>query len=138
MPDGVKDANHNGVVDPGETDPRLLDTDGDGIQDGTELGYTLADIGSDTDTDVFQPDIDLSTTTDPLNSDTDGDGLSDGQKDSNYNGMVDPGELDPNHISGDVDGNGDADLADAILDLQVMAGIEPSATVFKHRFSQIA
>jgi len=31
------------VVDAGETDPCNVDTDGDGIQDGTELGYTLGD-----------------------------------------------------------------------------------------------
>jgi len=95
--DGVEDANHNGVVDYGETDPCDIDTDGDGIQDGTELGYTLADIGPDTDTDVFQPDLDPSTTTDPLNSDTDGDGLSDGQEDTNHDGAVNNDERDPAH-----------------------------------------
>jgi hypothetical protein len=93
--DGWEDANHNGLVDPGETDPCNADTDGDGIQDGTELGYTLGDIGPDTDTAVFQPDLDLSTTTDPLNPDTDGDGISDGEEDTNHNGRVDPGESDP-------------------------------------------
>jgi len=131
IPDSDEDVNHNGVVDPGETDPSNPDTDGDCIQDGTELGYTLADIGPDTDTDVFQPDLDPSTTTNPLNSDTDGDGLSDGQEDTNHNGMFDPGELDPNHVQGDVDGDGNVNIADGILALQVMAGIEPSATVYK-------
>jgi len=93
--DGDEDANHNGEVDPGETHPCNIDTDGDGIQDGTELGYTLADIGPDTDTGIFQPDLDPSITTDPLNPDTDGDGLTDGQEDVNHNGMVDEGERDP-------------------------------------------
>jgi len=96
IPDGVEDANRNGLVDPGETDPRIADTDGDGIQDGTELGYTLADIGPDTDTSIFQPDLDPSTTTDPLDPDTDGDGLPDGEEDLNRNGRMDPGETDPN------------------------------------------
>lgn len=40
IPDGTEDANHDGVVGPGETNPANADTDGDGIQDGTELGYS--------------------------------------------------------------------------------------------------
>ena len=98
IPDGVEDANHNGVVDPGETDPCLADTDGDSIQDGTELGYTLADIGPDTDTDVFQPDLDPVSKTDPLDVDSDEDGIPDGMEDANHNGSVDAGETDPNDI----------------------------------------
>jgi len=34
LADSVEDANGNGVVDPGETDPNLVDTDGDGLVDG--------------------------------------------------------------------------------------------------------
>jgi hypothetical protein len=56
---------------------------------------TLADIGSDTDTGVFQPDLDPSTTTDPLLSDFDGDGYSDDEEDKNHNGRVDAGENNP-------------------------------------------
>jgi hypothetical protein len=93
--DEVEDSNHNGIVDAGETDPYEIDTDGDGIQDGTEMGVTLAGIGTDTDTGIFQPDLDNTTTTDPLNPDTDGDGLSDGEEDANHNGRVDAGETDP-------------------------------------------
>ena len=98
--DGIKDededANHNGIVDPNETDPYNIDTDGDGIQDGTELGYTLDDIGPDTDTNIFIPDADPETTTDPLDDDSDDDGWLDGQEDMNHNGRVDEGESDPN------------------------------------------
>ena len=97
--DGVEDANHNGAVDDGETDPRLTDSDNDGIQDGTESGYTLSDIGNDTNTDIFQPDLDPSTTTIPTDSDTDGDDLKDGEEDFNHNGRKDDGEYDPNVIS---------------------------------------
>ncbi|MFC1799168.1 C13 family peptidase, partial [Thermodesulfobacteriota bacterium] len=95
--DANEDANHNTLVDTGETDPNNIDTDGDGIQDGTELGYTLNDIGLGTDTNVFQPDLDPSTTTDPLKVDTDGDGFSDGREDRNSNGTVDTNEGDPNN-----------------------------------------
>jgi len=31
--DGDEDLNHNGIVDPGETDPKNADTDGDGVSD---------------------------------------------------------------------------------------------------------
>ena len=93
---GDEDLNKDGVLDQGETDPCDVDSDGDGIQDGTELGLTLGDIGPDTDTGVFSPDLDSSTMTDPLNPDSDGDGLSDGQEDSNFNGRFDARETDPN------------------------------------------
>jgi hypothetical protein len=78
-----------------ETDPCERETDEDGIQDGTELGYTLSDIGSDTDTNVFQPGLDPSTTSAPLDADTDDDGWQDGEDDANYNRRIDPGETNP-------------------------------------------
>lgn len=37
IPDGEEDANRNGRVDDGETDPNQWDTDGDGMSDGDEL-----------------------------------------------------------------------------------------------------
>ncbi len=94
--DDVEDANQNGIVDPGETDPCRVDTDDDGIQDGTEIGLLDSDIGGDTDTDVFIPDADPTTTTNPLDSDSDNDGVSDGEEDANHNGAMDDGETDPN------------------------------------------
>lgn len=33
LPDGTEDSNHNGIQDPGETDSRSGDTDGDGVSD---------------------------------------------------------------------------------------------------------
>ena len=96
--DGDEDINHDGIVDPDETNPCLSDSDGDGIQDGTEMGYPLADIGPDTDTGVFIPDADPSTTTDPTDPDSDDDGFKDGEEDLNFNGMVDPGETNPNEV----------------------------------------
>ncbi len=94
--DGDEDANLNGEVDAGETDPGDADTDNDGIQDGTELGITTghADTGA-----TFQPDLDPTTTTDPLDNDTDDDSKLDGDEDSNHNGRVDAGETDPNPMA---------------------------------------
>ncbi|MCP4624937.1 MAG: hypothetical protein GY850_15640 [bacterium] len=93
--DVAEDANHNGTVDSGETDPKNPDTDGDGVQDGTELGQTSEDIEPGTNTAFFQPDLDPSTKTDPLDPDTDGDHFKDGIEDANQNGRVDLGETDP-------------------------------------------
>ena len=44
-----EDLNANGVVDSGETDPALPDTDGDGFDDGDEIYYN-SDPLSQTDT----------------------------------------------------------------------------------------
>lgn len=93
--DGAEDADRNGRLDPGETNPCLADTDADGLQDGTESGLTLAAIGAGTDVAIFIPDADPATQTDPLNPDTDGDGLLDGAEDADHNGRLDAGETDP-------------------------------------------
>ena len=119
--DGAEDDNHNGIIDPGETDPCKIDTDGDGIQDGTESGITEPVPDPDgngpllgTDTNVFIPDADPTTTIDPLKKDTDGDGLTDGEEeDRNYNGLVDPGETDPNNPDSDGDGYNDGEEVSA-------------------------
>ncbi|RKH72985.1 adventurous gliding motility lipoprotein CglD [Corallococcus aberystwythensis] len=88
-----EDPNSNGQVDPGETDPTNPDTDGDGLLDGVERGVATAtaprnDCG-------YAGDADPTTTTDPNKADSDGDGIPDGAEDSNQNGRVDPGELNP-------------------------------------------
>lgn len=103
LKDGTEDANYNGIVDAGETNPCNPDSDNDGIQDGPELGVTLPVPEPDgaerpllgTDTAIFQADLDPATKTDPLNADTDGDGVKDGDEDKNHNGRVDAGETDP-------------------------------------------
>ena len=104
IPDGVEDADKDGKVDENETDPCDSDTDDDGIQDGTESGYTLTDIGSDTDQSFFQPDEDPVSTTDPTDEDTDDDGFLDGEEDLNHDGAFEAGETDPNN-SDDQDDN---------------------------------
>ncbi|WP_164009133.1 adventurous gliding motility lipoprotein CglD [Pyxidicoccus trucidator] len=70
-PDGVEDENRNGRVDANETDPRLTDTDCDGLQDGPGRGGFL---GEDPNNNGR---VDANETN-PTNPDTDGDGLSDG------------------------------------------------------------
>jgi hypothetical protein len=116
IPDGVEDANQDGVFDAGETDPCDADTDGDGLQDGTESGITLANIGPDTDTGVFIFDADSASTTDPNNVDSDEDLVPDGVEDINRNGRVDEWEPDPTQktidVEPDMDDDGDVDGKD--------------------------
>ncbi|MBI4953951.1 MAG: DUF11 domain-containing protein [Myxococcales bacterium] len=91
------------------------DSDNEGLFDGTEMGLDC----SNPDTDVSQghcvPDADDgATTTDPLDADTDDGGVSDGNEDTNLDGAIDAGELDPNDPSDDVppvdtDGDGLSD-----------------------------
>jgi hypothetical protein len=128
--DGVEDVNQNGIIDPGETNPCNPDSDGDGIQDGTELGYTI--VGPDTDTNVFQDDLDPSTTTNPLLSDSDADGYTDGEEDKNHNGRIDVGESNPTFINGDINGDLEIDLSDPLITLQIMAGISPSSVPYNN------
>ncbi|MFO0723850.1 MAG: adventurous gliding motility lipoprotein CglD [Myxococcota bacterium] len=118
---GGEDLDGDGARGPGETDPELVDTDCDGLVDGASYGSFIGErtVGSDptnADTDGdglrdgvevgiraapdprclgFVPDADPSTTTDPTKADTDRDTIPDGAEDSNQNGRLDPGELDP-------------------------------------------
>ncbi|MBT6434431.1 MAG: hypothetical protein HOK28_15135, partial [Deltaproteobacteria bacterium] len=88
--DGVEDANANGLVDLGETDPNLADTDGDGIRDDWEWTYfnlcaqglgpqpTVADADFDGDEDGLGNITESSGGTSPCDFDSDDDGLCDG------------------------------------------------------------
>ncbi len=96
-----EDQNADGKKDDNETDPRRFDTDGDGISDGVESGVTVSP-DPVTCANIFIPDASPGTTTNPVNPDSDGDGIPDGAEDTNQNGGVDPGELDPN--AGDATG----------------------------------
>jgi hypothetical protein len=140
--DGVEDPNHNGKIDPGEcslnlkdtdcdgisdsdelagtlgckTDCQKIDTDDDGLPDGTEQG--LQQPGADPANCKYTPiffDTDPSTKTLSCTGDTDGDGIQDGAEDGNHNGKVDPGELDPKLGS---DGMGPAQQACAVANLK--------------------
>lgn len=87
LSDGAEDANHNGRVDPGETDPNDADSDDDGLNDGTEVNGD--------------------NPTNPLDVDSDDDGLDDGVEDHNHNGRVDVAETDANDPDSDDDGLND-------------------------------
>ncbi len=85
------------------SNPNNPDTDGDGLQDGLELGRVAGvpdpdgAFGARKGTGAgFVPDLDPASTTQVLNPDTDGDGIPDGTEDANRNGRVDAGETDPN------------------------------------------
>ena len=88
-----EDLNANGRRETNETDPTQRDTDGDGLVDGVERGVPTS--GAPVSTCGYVGDADPSTTTNPTNPDSDGDGIADGAEDSNQNGRLDPGELDP-------------------------------------------
>ncbi len=79
-----EDLDIDGTVDPGESNPRLSDTDGGGVDDGTEHLQDGGDFRNPQDDD---PDRDRLTnleeryaTTDPNDADSDDDGLLDGEE----------------------------------------------------------
>ncbi len=100
-----EDLNADGVVNSGETDPTKFDTDGDGISDGVERGISISERADIVNCVNVPYDQDPTTTTDPTKRDSDGDGIDDGAEDTNQNGKVDPGELNPNNPA---DGGGPA------------------------------
>ncbi len=143
LSDGAEDANRNGRRDGNETDPvkkdsdcdgfsdgeeaagvfpgcitngSSRDTDGDGLPDGVEAG--LVPVGADPMGCTYTAatyDADSSTKTNPCVADSDGDGIQDGAEDTNLNGRVDPGELDPTNMA---DGTGTVAQACATANLR--------------------
>ena len=120
LPDGIEDVNRNAQFEAGETDPLTRDTDGDGLEDGVEDADQDGVWGpDDNETDPRVADTDgggepdglevmggrepIRTPEDDL-ADTDMDGLRDFEEDTNGNGVVDPGETDPNNPDTDGDG----------------------------------
>ena len=79
-----EDANGNGMVDPGETDPLNADSDGGGESDGSEIRAgrnpldQTDDMTFDRDGDGLTNGMEILLGTDPTKEDTDGDGLKDG------------------------------------------------------------
>lgn len=128
------DRDGDGEFGPGETDPKIADTDGDGVNDGEEKRLGTQGNLCDTDDDGLSDGVELRriqpddvngchglqpagtnfkkpTILDPQNPDSDGDGLLDGEEDANGNGWLDPEESDP--TIEDTDGDGLADGTEA-------------------------
>ncbi len=93
--DGLSDAEERTAVGGCATDPRRADSDGDGLPDGVERGLaaSVADPACNYPASAF--DVDPSTLTDACKADSDADGVIDGAEDANGNGRVDVGELNP-------------------------------------------
>ncbi|MEC7240624.1 MAG: hypothetical protein VXW32_05260 [Myxococcota bacterium] len=87
--DGGVDTDGDGLDDDDEantygTDPNDVDSDNDGVDDGTEVAEGTDPNSSDTDGDGLEDGSESSLGTDPNNSDSDGDGLSDGEEVNSY------------------------------------------------------
>ena len=95
---------HDGVRQPIESDPRLADTDGDGLKDGIEDQNGDGIWERPIVYDVPRASDETSAT----HSDSDGDGLSDGGEDLNGNGQIDFGETDARRADPDFDCLNDA------------------------------
>ena len=81
--DGLADVEE--VPDVYGTEPDNADTDGDGIDDGDEIGFGLDPLNSDTDLDFLSDGEEIDEVgTDPLTADSDGDGFDDGDEVDNY------------------------------------------------------
>lgn len=133
IPDRIEDANRNGIVDPGESDPFDADTDHDGLPDGiedanhngkrdeNETAAYLADTDGDGLSDFVETHGDgrydpQKGDTNPLLPDTDCDGLLDGEEDTNHNGIIELslGETFPQITDSDGDDVSDGPLENCL------------------------
>ncbi len=136
MTDGriLTDSDYDGLMDYDEierfgTDPKNVDSDGDGIEDKTEIfSYTIRETLPDSNRTIWKlgltsfsySDIDGDSLWAELDFDSDGGGVSDGMEDKNKNGIRDSGETD---VFDEMDDNGlmTADLLDVPGNLTLYA-----------------
>ena len=110
IPDGVEDANHNGVWDEhlGETNWLAADTDGDGLIDGWEAMWGTDPLDPNSDDDGWNDYEEVIVYgTNPNDPDTDGDGRIDGI--GNENGDDSDGDGAINAVDFDSDNDGVTD-----------------------------
>lgn len=138
--DGYSDKEELDMAAGCATNPTLRDTDGDGLPDGVEGG--LQPTGADPMGCMYTAatfDSDPATRTNACAADTDGDGIQDGAEDTNHNGQVNPGELDPNNMG---DGTGVAQQACATVNLRPInfhvAGVPDVQVALVPAFSEIS
>jgi hypothetical protein len=137
--DGLSDKEEQDMVAGCATNPRQRDTDGDGLPDGVEAGLQPAGadpMGCQYTAATF--DSDPVTRTNACGADTDGDGIEDGAEDTNLNGQVNMGELNPNSAG---DGMGVAFQACATTNLKPVtfhnAGVPDVQVALAPSFSEI-
>ncbi|HMO51721.1 MAG TPA: S8 family serine peptidase, partial [Kiritimatiellia bacterium] len=103
------------------TNPRLYDTDADGLSDGEEvLIFGTDPLNPDSDGDGLFDGLEVQLGTDPLNPDTDGDGMPDGFEVLDHLGNLRPphlrlNPLDPSDAHEDYDGDGLTNLEEYLV-----------------------
>jgi len=103
-----------------------MDTDGDGIDDKTEIrSYTFLSDDTFDPRDTRKPDADGDGLRAELDPDSDNDGFADGLEEVNHNGKIDPGETDPF----DPSDNPNKDKTINIRDIAIIAIIATTATI---------
>jgi len=106
--DGVLDGAEANYADDTDGDglPNVLDvdSDNDALFDGTELGSQCDNPATNLEANHCRADADPNTGTSMVDADTDNGGVIDGSEDTNLNGKLDPGELDPTEGHGTDDG----------------------------------
>jgi uncharacterized protein (TIGR03382 family) len=117
--DGVLDGDEPNPSDDHDADGDAnaidSDSDADGLFDGTETGRNCANPATDTSAEQCIADGDTGmTVTRMLERDTDAGGVIDGMEDTNHDGVVNDGEMDPldaaddDDLSGEGGGGGEA------------------------------
>ena len=122
VPDGLEPNPSADYDGDGLVDVLDVDSDNDGLFDGTEMGRNCSGSGTNAAAGHCRADADPASVTSPVNPDTDFGTAKDGSEDGNLDGKVDPGEQDPTAGHGsddasviDTDGDGLSDTTETTL-----------------------